>query len=258
MRLQDNFDKDGYIIHQENLFDSLLISNAVLAMDDVINCKYQTGVPPKSRNWNPGDDTKKIRKIDQPHLCDDKIYNLFCFPPLGEFIAKAIGGPLFIQLWAAQLLYKPEQGESNGNVGWHQDKQYWPYWDGEVFTVWIALSDVCIESGPVVYARGSHKWGGVIEGGDFFDHDNDKIKEIILDKNDQLWAEEPATLPKGGIAIHHKFMIHGSYENTSLYPRRSFAIHLRTENSKPNKIKSEYTNIESVGNQRICPIIFRK
>ena len=63
MRLQGNFGKDGYIIHRENLFDSLLISNAVQAMDDVINCKYQTGVPPKSRNWNPGDDTKKIRNI---------------------------------------------------------------------------------------------------------------------------------------------------------------------------------------------------
>jgi ectoine hydroxylase-related dioxygenase (phytanoyl-CoA dioxygenase family) len=51
-------------------------------------------------------------------------------------------------------------------VGWHQDWQYWRYWedDSELFTAWIAISDVQEDLGPVSFLVGSHQWGSWILG----------------------------------------------------------------------------------------------
>ena len=53
-----------------------MLSRAILAMDDVMDCKYETGIPPSGRMWNPGDSNSAIRKINDPHLCNDDIVNL--------------------------------------------------------------------------------------------------------------------------------------------------------------------------------------
>jgi ectoine hydroxylase-related dioxygenase (phytanoyl-CoA dioxygenase family) len=42
-------------------------------------------------------------------------------------------------------------------------------------------------------------------------------------------------LNAGQFAFHHKLTFHGSHPNTSGRPRRSFAIHMRTEKSWPKK-----------------------
>ena len=110
----------------------------------------------------------------------------------------------------------------------------------------------------MVFIKGSQKLGKVINSGDFFSHNNDDLKKKIQMEASCTWEEVPATLPAGGFSLHHRYTLHGSYENISSQARRSFALHLRTNKSKPNEITSPYTKPENLNNQRICPVIYKK
>ncbi|MEM7134080.1 MAG: phytanoyl-CoA dioxygenase family protein [Chloroflexota bacterium] len=249
------FEEDGFFVLPDPIIPAELIERTNTRMDAVMNGEYETGVPPHSRRWNPGDDERIIRKIDQPHLSDRTILELFTYPSIGEWAARITGAKM-VQLWAAQMLYKPPGGQALGNVGWHQDTLYWSYWEGEVFTAWIALSDVTEESGAMRFVRGSHKWGGLIDGGDFFGSDHEAQKDAIKVPLGKRWDEVAALLPPGGVSYHHRHTFHGSGPNLSSLPRRSFALHIRTENSnpKPDAEKNIYTSNLDVAH--ICPILY--
>ncbi|MBT6618405.1 MAG: hypothetical protein HOB41_00865 [Gemmatimonadetes bacterium] len=49
------------------------------------------------------------------------------------------------------------------------------------------------------------------------------------------YCRDTVLLNAGQVAFHHKLTFHGSHPNTSGRPRRSFAIHMRTEKSWPKK-----------------------
>ncbi len=252
----DQYGRDGFFIVSEPIVPTDLVERALTHMDAVMHCEYETGVPPTGRKWHPGDDELVIRKIDQPHLCDRTIMELFTYPAIGQWAARLTGAKM-VQLWAAQLLYKPPGGEASGNVGWHQDKQYWTYWEeSEVFTAWVALSNVTEESGAMRFVRGSHTWGGLIEGGDFYSSNHEAQREAITVPPGHEWEEVPVVLSPGGISFHHRHTFHGSGPNVASWPRCSFAMHLRTENSRPipGIEKDVFTN--KLGDHDVCPILY--
>jgi ectoine hydroxylase-related dioxygenase (phytanoyl-CoA dioxygenase family) len=229
-----------------------LIARATQHMDDVIAGKYETGIKPNSRTWNPGDDPRKLIKIDDAHKSDRTIHELVSLPQLGKLAAEVTGAKM-VQVWATQLLFKPPGREETGNVGWHQDRQYWKYWDGEVFTAWVALSDVTAQSGPMKMARGSHRWGEC-ELGDFFGG-NLEAQRSKFEAQGKTWEEAVAILPPGGVSFHHRFTVHGSGPNLSSVPRRSFAIHMRTEKSTPILGVSDYY-VSNLDDPIRCPVIY--
>lgn len=248
--------EDGFFILPEPIVPSELVERAVTHMDAVMACEYETGVPPHSRRWNPGDDERIIRKIDQPHLSDLTILELFTYPAIGEWAARITGAQM-IQLWAAQMLYKPPGGDALGNVGWHQDKLYWSYWEGEVFTAWIALSNVTEENGAMRFVRGSHTWGGLIEGGDFFSGDHEAQREAISVPPGKEWEEVAATLEPGGVSFHNRHTFHGSGPNVATWPRRSFALHIRTEKSWPKAGVEKNIYTSHLEDHDISPILYQ-
>ncbi|MCE9615582.1 MAG: phytanoyl-CoA dioxygenase family protein [Lentisphaerae bacterium] len=247
------FERDGFctvpaVIPQD------LIERTVPHMDAVMLGHYETGVAPKPF-WKPGDDTNVMRKVDHPHLADNTIQELVSHRALGQW-AAAITGADMIQVWAVQLLYKPPSGAIEGSVGWHQDLQYWHYWrrDSELFTAWIALSDVTAQSGPVLFVPGSHGWG-FLNQGDFFASNHDKQLQDFQLPPGAEWKEVAGILPPGGVSFHHRHTFHGSGPNVSNTPRRSFALHLRTEKSWPNPgANSVYVN--HLDDPRYCPVIY--
>ncbi|MEM7534629.1 MAG: phytanoyl-CoA dioxygenase family protein [Chloroflexota bacterium] len=254
------YQRDGFFIVAEPIIPTDLIARTVERMDAVMAGEYETGIAPKSRHWNPGDDERAIRKIDLPHLSDRTILELFCYPTIGEWAARVTGAEV-IQLWAAQMLYKPPSGNvlgnALGNVGWHQDKLYWPYWSGEVFTVWIALNDVSEENGAMRFVRRSHTWGGVIDGGDFFSGDHEAQREAIAMPSGEQWEEVAAELPAGGVSFHHGQTFHGSGPNVTTWPRRSFALHIRTEKSSPLPGVEDGGYASRLDEPDVCPILYQ-
>jgi len=152
----------------------------------------------------------------------------------------------WIQLWASQLLYKPPGGRAAGHVGWHQDTQ----------SAWIAVGDVTEDMGAMRFVRGSHHWGD-LKGGNFFDPDHDAQQKAIKLPPEETWVEEAAVLPSGAISFHHSYALHGSGSNTSYCPRRSFALHLRTERSRPIKDKDEDSYyVDHLDDLKLHPVIY--
>jgi hypothetical protein len=252
-----HFETQGYYIHAEPILPEDLIQRGVKAMDKVRDGVYETGEPPMPSPWQPGDELTKLCKIEMPHLANATIKDIISHPALGELAAQ-LTGATWVQAWWVQELIKPPSspvGERTTNVGWHQDRQYWQDWEdgSELFTAWLGLSEVTSESGPMTYVPGSHKWG-FIEQGNFFSQDPDDQRRHIRPPEGAQWAEDPAVMSPGGVAFHHAYTLHASGPNHSRWPRRSFAIHLRTENSKPANGKVNL--LRFIDDRDKCPVIY--
>lgn len=233
-----------------------LIHRVIPHIDAVLSGHYETGREPV-RRWNPGDSPTRIRKINDAHVSDRTIFEFVTCPEIGRW-AAAITGARIIQIWASQLLYKPPGGDLAGQVGWHQDFMYWKeIWEpqSELFTAWVAVSDVRSESGPMCFVPGSHRWG-YLNAGDFFNSDRDRTRDEIKVPRGETWSETPAILPPGALSFHHRLMYHASGRNVSNSPRISFALHLKTEKSKPvSGWDSHY--IQNLNDAEAAPVIYR-
>ena len=111
---RDRYLRDGFYLSPP-IIPADLIERVTASMDEVMNGTYETGVPPR-RSWNPGDDPKRIRKIDQAHLSDRTIYELATHPAIGRWAAALLGAKR-VQLWASQMLYKPPVSSDGGSDG---------------------------------------------------------------------------------------------------------------------------------------------
>lgn len=250
---RDQYERDGYCLTPP-LIEAELLARAIPRMEAVMREEYETGVPPRP-SWKPGDSDTKIRKIDQVHLSDRTLFELVTHPEVGRWAAQLTGARR-IQVWAVQMLYKPPGGGEGGNIGWHQDRQYWRYWQegSEVFTAWIAVGEVGTDSGPMNFVPGSHRWGLVGEG-DFFGTDRAAQRDKVRVPAGETWSEAPALLAAGAASFHHCLTYHGSGPNLSAQPRRSFALHLCTEKAQPIPGAQDYY-ISHLDDPVMCPVIY--
>lgn len=252
------YKSDGYYIAPEPVIPADVVRRAVDGMDAIRAGDYDTGVPPLDSPWKPGDDEHALCKIEMPQIAGRAVYELVSHPALGRLAAEVTGAKM-VQVWWVQLLYKPvsmSETVRQTNVGWHQDRQYWGAWEegSELFTAWVAVSDVIEEAGPMRFVRGSHTWG-LLNQGDFYGQDHDEQRRKIEPPDGDAWEETTAILPPGGVSFHHHLTFHASGPNLSSGPRRSFAVHMRTERSKPRddlrKGLTEFIDMPSH-----CPVVF--
>ena len=252
-----SYTRDGFFMSEDSILPRKITEDAIEGMDLVRNGEYDTGMTPNPSPWNPGDDPNVLCKIEMPQRASSSIMKLIEHPVLGRWVADVVGAS-WIQVWWVQLLYKPpvSEGAEILNIGWHQDRQYWSAWEeeSELFTAWVALSDVNVNSGPMRFIRGSHNWGN-LDAGDFFGQDLNDLRENIEIPEGAHWIEEPAILKPGGVSCHDRRTLHGSGPNTSSDSRRSFAVHMRTENSEPKGNLREGLT-EYIDDYSICPVIF--
>lgn len=253
---QSRYRTDGYTT-QDGLVERALLERATRHMDAVIDGQFETGLEPKSFKKD-SDDPYELIKLDNAHLSDDTLRELISHPPLGAFAATLMDAQM-VQVWAVQLLFKPPGGTSSGHVGWHQDFQYWhSLWEpeSEVFTLWLAINDVTADMGPMCMLRGSHQWGFQKDVGNFFETNIEDHLDQIRGLDVGPIEEVPVLLPAGGASIHHRLTFHGSAANTSSQPRRSIALHLRTEKSSVVSGAEDAEYVCDLGDQEICPVIY--
>ncbi len=251
------YPSDGFAVHSDPLLPADVVQAAEEGMERVRAGSYDRGRGPQPSPWAPGDADDVLCKIEMPQLADSAIHRLVSHADLGAWAARVTGGRR-VQVWWVQLLHKPStQAEASGvNVGWHQDRQYWSAWEegSELFTAWVALSDVGESAGPMRFVRGSHRWGFRGEG-DFFGQDLHAQRGDIAVPEGESWDEVPALMRPGGASLHHCLTFHGSSANTSGAPRKSFAIHMRTEKSRPRDDQRAGL-AEIIDDLDACPVVY--
>jgi ectoine hydroxylase-related dioxygenase (phytanoyl-CoA dioxygenase family) len=256
----DFYRENGYYCHTDSLLTPEAIVDTVRGMEAVRDGHYETGMAPEDSPWTPGDDPRTLCKIEMAQQCNRAIMAAVTNPKLGE-LAAAVTGASKVQAWWLQLLMKPSleaDSEFSANVGWHQDGQYWDRWEAgsELFTAWLALSDVTDNAGAMKFVPGSHTWG-LLNQGDFYDQDLAGQAGSIRVPDGEEWHEASGALPPGGVSFHNRLTLHGSGPNRSGAPRLSLAIHLRTENSTPKEgIREGLT--EFIDDTGRCPVLWER
>ncbi len=232
---------------------------ALIARDalwEIINGNYSTGRTPERRFWNLGDDPAAIIKIDKPHLCNKYVWNLVTNREFGKALAKATNAKK-IQVWHSQVVWKPKSVKNKGNAGWHRDAQYWPFWSlNGLYTAWIALSNVCLKSGPVRFIAGSNHWDE-IKGMDFFDQ-NLNYQNRILDQYHKNRKIVDAILKIGEVSIHSSLTYHSSMANKLQKPRVGMVVHFCTNEAK--RIEMDGKNekyLNQINDPAIAPVIYQ-
>ena len=257
-QLRQHYAANGYCISPP-LIDGPTLDRARTAVAAVMAGRYDTGVPPIYRNWEPSDPPRALVKIDLPHLCSRDLWQLVADPRIGAWAASVLS-VAFVQWWACELIFKAPEAHPGvarqGVVGWHQDDRFWAHWDGEVFTLWLALGEVNERMGPLRYVLGSHRWGAQQPARFFFDSDLEAQRTVIGVPPGQTWHEEAATLPAGAVSMHHRMTLHASEPNRGDMPRIGLAMHLRTERARLVSTREPPFHSPDLLDMHACPVLF--
>jgi hypothetical protein len=84
---------------------------------------------------------------------EDALVRELVFSPRLAGIAATLMGVSGVRLYHDQALFKEPGG---GATPWHTDQQVWPL-EGRCCTAWIPLVDGPLDTGPISFARGSHR-----------------------------------------------------------------------------------------------------
>ncbi|MFN3653255.1 MAG: phytanoyl-CoA dioxygenase family protein [Armatimonadota bacterium] len=200
--LRRRYEEDGYLVFP-NVLDAELIE---LASEHVewLRRKHPDVRPEALHHHLMYDDPFWIRLVSDSRLLD---------------LAEVVIGPS-IALFASHYICKP--GGDGLPVLWHQDGSYWPLEPMEVVTAWLAVDDSDVENGCMRVIPGSHR-GPRLE---HRQHDKQAVlhTEISADQIDESRAVD-VEIPRGGISLHHPWLVHGSNPNHS--PRRRCGLTIR-------------------------------
>jgi len=216
------FDRTGYHIHEE-LFSPSEVATIREACERVAHGHYATGKPPGWRAWEPSYGPQAVCKIDNSWHSDDTIRAAVTDARLGAIAAQLIGAN-GIRLWHDQYLRKP--GNGGGIVTWHQDWMFWQAIDRcRTVTCWIALSDVTVDMGPMVFLKGSHLLGL---------HQHMQPKDWTGDNLPPPpygadLPQVPVVVKAGQVSFHHGNTLHASDCNVSAHDRYSLVSHVFAE-----------------------------
>ncbi|MGJ8626357.1 MAG: phytanoyl-CoA dioxygenase family protein [Sulfitobacter sp.] len=142
-------------------------------------------------------------------------------------LASQLLGSQKVNLFFDHLFVKKPQ--SSYTTSWHNDIPYWPIKGRQVLSFWIALDDVKVETGALVFCLGSHRWGRFVQPSNFAHQDRhlspaELLKATVPDLPDD--AELKAFPMKAGdVLAFDALAVHCAGPNTQADAmRRGYAI----------------------------------
>ena len=147
------------------------------------------------------------------------LHDLLWHPAFVVPAAQLLGGA--VRFWHDQIFYKPAR--HGGVVIWHQDYSYWTRTVPMAhISCWIGLDDSTRANGCVHYVPGSHRWPLLPRAS--FANEMNAIVDSLAPQQRADFKPVPIELKAGECSFHHSFMVHGSYANETVVPRRAVVI----------------------------------
>lgn len=119
-----------------------------------------------------------------------------------------------VRFWIDATFLKEEHAASEGTP-WHNDTCTWPFWGRQMTILWIALTDVGPDNGPLITVRGTHAGDGRYYS-TFFPADQTpppgyKPWQELMDQAENPDADiQTWTMKKGDCLFMHPTTIHSS------------------------------------------------
>ena len=148
--------------------------------------------------------------------------------PAAEMTAQAMQSKQ-ARFWIDATFLKEKYAAAEGTP-WHNDTCTWPFWGKQMTILWIALTDVDDDNGPLTTVRGTHQGDGRYYSTFFPDTQTppppyrpwqDLMDQALAPNADiQTW-----TMKKGDCLFMHPSTIHGSKPRaaTTGAPRMAFS-----------------------------------
>lgn len=246
--LRQRYAADGFCVIPE-LFPPDAVERAIPAAEAVASGETDTGLMPRLREREKGDELQRLVKIAEPHNASRTLRDLLASPPAWEVIAAVMDARM-LQVWAVDLFIKRPEVSARANIGWHQDGPFASYWRGDIFTVWLALTDVSAEMSPLRYVRGSHLLGPAARA-DLFRTDLDLALAGLPEGF--AAAEVAVEVPACGVAMHHRDTFHASGPNLSSRSRYSLAVRVRTDRCE---LVGNPAQVAHLGDRDLAPVVY--
>lgn len=191
-RFLDRYERDGYVF-------------PVRAIDSAPAQAYRRALEDSQQALGGRFEGKYTLK---PHLLFTWLADLVTEPAVLDLAQQVIGEDML--LWSTEFFIKQPGDERF--VSWHVDDTYWNIDPVVQTTVWIALSDIGIENGPLRYVPGSHREKRLAVA-----TQQDDKNMVISGQAAQGVDESRAVdvlLRAGEVALHDGRTLHASGRNT--------------------------------------------
>jgi ectoine hydroxylase-related dioxygenase (phytanoyl-CoA dioxygenase family) len=149
---------------------------------------------------------------------EDPVARSFVFGPRFAEIAAKLLEVEGVRLYHDQALFKEAGG---GHTPWHQDQFYWPLATDNTVTMWIALTDIEPEMGPMRFAAGSHVEGYLGEL-PISDESEKHFEQYVAEKGFEL--TEPVAMKAGDATFHTGWTLHNAPPNRTDRVREAMTI----------------------------------
>jgi hypothetical protein len=133
--------------------------------------------------------------------------------PAAEMAANVMGSDK-ARFWIDASFLKEENQAAEGTP-WHNDTCTWPFWGRQMSILWVALSDVGPDDGPLITVRGSHAGDGRFYS-PFFPQDQEppagyRPWQELMDQVESPDADiQTWTMSAGDCLLMHPNTVHGS------------------------------------------------
>lgn len=176
--------------------------------------RYNTETRPLDQRDTYG---KAFLQIMNLWLQNENVARFVLAHRFADVAAQLLGVPS-VRLYHDQALFKEASG---GQTPWHQDQYYWPLDTDKTITLWMPLTDITLEMGPMTFVNGSHKFGylGKLPISD----ESQNLFEKFIQERD-LTLSVPTAMAAGDATFHSGWTLHGAGANSTAQIREAMTI----------------------------------
>jgi len=225
--IKNNLENDGFVYLPKFLKGSISLDKVLNSINKIsqIRLKNINQDTPRQNLNNLNDILFSLLKIGEKNIsfvndamnANQCLLNLFNDPKINNLVDRLLPSEdSFVCLNNHKFRIQSPGRDEVSNLPWHQDSHYNTMSsDNSSFALWISLSDIDEESGPVIFKKGSHKLGKLerLET----KRTNDKKIYTIDDRyiGDENFPEISIPTKVGDIMLIHMNIIHTSGINKS-------------------------------------------